>query len=61
MTRKGTKVFALFAATWLGSLAATAQTAPKPAANSQSRLADAVRVMFDVHSFSQAVISPDGK
>jgi dipeptidyl aminopeptidase/acylaminoacyl peptidase len=61
MSRKRTKVFALFAATWLGSLAATAQTAPKPAAKPQSSLADAVRAMFDVHTFSQAAISPDGK
>jgi dipeptidyl aminopeptidase/acylaminoacyl peptidase len=61
MNRKGTKTFALIMSMALASLGAAAQTAPKPAVNSQSRLADAVRVMFDVHTFSQAVISPDGK
>jgi len=64
MNRKGTKIFILIVSMLLASLGAAAQTAPKTAAlaaSPQSRLADAVHVMFDVHTFSQAVISPDGK
>jgi dipeptidyl aminopeptidase/acylaminoacyl peptidase len=61
MKRIERSVCALAAGFLVAALAAGAQTSPKPKANANSPLDDAIHAMFDVHMFGQAEISPDGK
>src|ERR1700690_1306333 len=59
MLRINRSLFALVAGFLLAALAARAQSPQKPKA--KWPLDDAVHAMFDVHTFAQAEISPDGK
>jgi dipeptidyl aminopeptidase/acylaminoacyl peptidase len=59
MQRINRSLLVLVAGFLVATLAAAAQSSPKPKA--KSPLDDAIRAMFDVHTFGQAEISPDGK
>jgi dipeptidyl aminopeptidase/acylaminoacyl peptidase len=58
MERKGAQIGMLSVALLLAPAAVTVQTAPKSAGQTRP---DAIHAMFEVHTFKQASISPDGK
>ena len=59
MRRINRDLFVVVAGLLAVAMASLAQSSPKPKA--KSPLDDAIRAMFDVHTFGQAEISPDGK
>ena len=57
MSLRGLRICSLFLSVFVPCVFIAAKTAPKSSAGSE---AAAVRAMFDVHTFGQAAISPDG-